>query len=61
MCTETVQNEISAISKQIRFSAGLRYNESQELVRTSSSGHKDYVGDPSPEVESAWEELMGGP
>ncbi|KAJ5113792.1 hypothetical protein N7456_002326 [Penicillium angulare] len=56
---KTVQNEIPAVPKQIRFSAGLRYNESHELVRTGSSGRKEYVGDPSPELESAWEEIMG--
>ena len=60
MDLETVQNEIPAISRQVRFSAGLRYNESQELVRTSSPGRKEFVGDPSQELDSAWEEIMGG-
>ncbi|KAB8072075.1 hypothetical protein BDV29DRAFT_158911 [Aspergillus leporis] len=55
----TVKKEIPAVTKQVRFNAGLRYNERHELVRTGNSGQPEYVGDPTPELDAAWDELMG--
>jgi hypothetical protein len=59
-CQGTVKKEIPAVTKQVRFNAGLRYNERHELVRTGNSGQPEYVGDPTPELDAAWDELMGG-
>jgi len=44
--------------KQVRFTAGLKYNENQELYRTSAQ--PDYLASPSKEVDAAWEQLIGG-
>lgn len=55
-----MKKEIAPISKTVRFTAGLRYDESRELVRTSHPGLPDYVGTPTPELDAAWEDLMGG-
>jgi hypothetical protein len=52
--------EVPAISKQVRFTARLEYNEQQELYRPMGAGETDYVGDPNPEMDAAWEALIGG-
>lgn len=57
---ETVKKEIPATTKRVRFTAGLRYNEQQELVRPVHPDLPEYVGTPSPEVDAAWKDLMGG-
>ncbi|OTA60729.1 hypothetical protein K449DRAFT_423275 [Hypoxylon sp. EC38] len=41
----------------VRFDAALRYNESHLLYRPVTD--PPYVGDPSPEIDAAWENLMG--
>lgn len=57
---ETVKKEIAPVSKKIRFTAGLRYNESRDLVRTVHPGLPEYVGTPTLELDAAWEDLIGG-
>ncbi|KAL8921430.1 MAG: hypothetical protein Q9208_005756 [Pyrenodesmia sp. 3 TL-2023] len=37
----------------------LRYNESRQLVRTTRPGLPDYVGTRIPELDAAWEDLLG--
>lgn len=57
---ETVGKEIPATTKRVRFTAGLVYNENRELVRTHHPDQPEFVGMPTPEVDAAWDDLMGG-
>jgi hypothetical protein len=41
----------------VQFDAILRYNSSHKLYRPVTD--PPYVGDPSPEIDAAWENLMG--
>ena len=58
--TETVKIEVPAISKQVHFTAGLKYNDNQELYRPTYPNQPEYVGEPSPEMDAAWDDLIGG-
>ena len=57
---ETLKNEIPATTKRVRFTAGLVYNEDRELVRTHHPDQPEFVGTPTPELDAAWKDLMGG-
>ena len=57
--SETVK-ETPATTKSVRFTAGLRYNEDHALIRTEHPGKPEYVGPPTPELDAAWHDLMGG-
>jgi hypothetical protein len=56
--TEIAKREIPATSKQIKFTGGLRYNETKQLYRQIEHGIPDYAGIPTPAVDSAWHELI---
>lgn len=56
--TEIAKREIPATLKQIRFTGGLRYNESKQLYREIEPGMPDYTGLPTPEVDAAWHKLV---
>jgi hypothetical protein len=55
---EIAKKEIHAHWKQTKFTGGLRYNESKQLYRQIEAGMPDYAGIPTPEVDSAWHELI---
>jgi hypothetical protein len=50
--------EIPALTKQVFFNATLKYNETHQLYRPIPE--TDYVGGPTPEMDAAWEDLIGG-
>lgn len=56
--TEIAKREIPAILKQVKFTGGLRYNESKQLYRQVEPGIPDYGGTPTPSVTAAWHELV---
>lgn len=43
----------------MHFTSGLRYNDQQELYRPIYPGIPQYVGEPSAELDDAWENLLG--
>ncbi|OKL61631.1 hypothetical protein UA08_03512 [Talaromyces atroroseus] len=55
---EIAKREIPATLKQIRFTGGLRYNESKQLYREIELGVPDYSGIPTPEIDAAWHDLI---
>lgn len=55
---ETVTHEIPATSKQVQFTATLKYNESHQVYRPVTQ--PPYVGVPTPEIDAAWEEPIRG-
>lgn len=55
---DIAKKEIPATLKHVRFTGGLRYNETKHLYREIEPNQVDYVGHPTPEIESAWEELI---
>lgn len=47
--------------KKVKFTGNLVYDENETLVRTGARlGTPGYTGPPSPEVDSAWEDLLEG-
>jgi hypothetical protein len=56
--TGIAQREVPAITKQIRFTGGLRYNESKQLYRQIEPGIPNYAGVPTPEIDAAWHEII---
>jgi len=50
----------SYLRKKVYFTSGLKYNDKQELYRPVYPGIPQYVGEPSPELDTAWENLLGG-
>lgn len=54
----TSRKEIPAASKSVRFTATLKFNESHELYRPVTD--PAYVGNPNPQIDEAWDNLMGG-
>lgn len=56
--TGTAKDELPAIHQQLRFNAKLTYDENHQLYRPASS--PDYVGIPSPEIDAAWADILGG-
>lgn len=47
--------------QEVMFTNALQYNEtSKEYYREHDPGEEQYVGKPSPEIDEAWEELLGG-
>jgi hypothetical protein len=59
-CIDGVKKEISPRLQQILFSAGLRYNGTQQLNRVTHSDQISYVGEPSEDIDTAWHQLIGG-
>lgn len=58
-CVEPARSSIE-LSK-IKFKGGFRYNEtSQTYYREHDPAEPQYIGPPSPEIDQAWEELLGG-
>ncbi|KAE8163768.1 hypothetical protein BDV40DRAFT_299112 [Aspergillus tamarii] len=43
--------------KQVRFDAKLKYNESHQLYRPVTL--PAYVGEPTPDIDAAWKDLLG--
>lgn len=54
----TVTRELSPSFREVRFDATLKYNESHQVYRPVT--YPPYVGAPSPEIDTAWENLLGG-
>ncbi len=50
--------EVPATLKQVQFNATLKYNEDHKVYRPITQ--PAYVGSPTPEIDAAWEELIGG-
>ena len=50
--------EVPATLKQVQFNATLKYNEDHKVYRPVTQ--PSYVGPPSPEIDAAWDEIMGG-
>ncbi|KAM4063786.1 hypothetical protein HRG_012516 [Hirsutella rhossiliensis] len=55
--SHTAKKEIAPALQPRRFEATLKYNESHMLYRPVT--YPQYVGDPSPEIDKAWDELVG--
>ncbi|KAH8900092.1 hypothetical protein GQ53DRAFT_836057 [Thozetella sp. PMI_491] len=55
---EIAQREVSATTKRVLFTGGLRYNESKYLYREVELGIPDYAGFPTPEIDAAWEAII---
>jgi hypothetical protein len=53
-----VKREVLATFKQVQFNATLKYNEDHKVYRHITQ--PAYVGLPTPEIDAAWQELMGG-
>ncbi|KAH8647913.1 hypothetical protein BX600DRAFT_443251 [Xylariales sp. PMI_506] len=43
----------------VRFTGGLKYDDNGTLYRNHPPDQKQYVGQPSSELDSAWEEIIG--
>ncbi|TGO16132.1 hypothetical protein BPAE_0517g00030 [Botrytis paeoniae] len=51
----------SVISEQtVRFTGGLHYHKNGTLYRETIEGEPQYVGNPSPEIDAAWNQLLKG-
>ncbi|KAI7779588.1 hypothetical protein LA080_000700 [Diaporthe eres] len=44
--------------EKIKFTGGFEYDENGTLYRTFEPGETQYVGDPNPEIDAAWEALV---
>ncbi|KAL5313614.1 hypothetical protein ACEPPN_018035 [Leptodophora sp. 'Broadleaf-Isolate-01'] len=55
-----LQNKLPADTHRVQFTAGLRYNDKKELYRPISSDPFQYVGEPSKEMDDAWDHIIGG-
>jgi hypothetical protein len=54
----TAKKEIPTSLKQVEFDAILLYNESHQIYRPTTD--PPFVGTPSPEIDAAWEGILGG-
>jgi hypothetical protein len=45
---------------EVRFDGTMGYNDVGELYMSPGPNNVRYVGKPSPEVDQAWAELIGG-
>lgn len=52
--------DLPAVSKQVQFTAALKFNASHLLYRPIDLTKPQYVGVPTPELDAAWEDLIGG-
>jgi hypothetical protein len=43
---------------QVKFSGGLKWDETKQLVRQIDPTTPDYGGIPTPEIDAAWLELI---
>lgn len=57
--TVGAKKELSPTTKPVRFTAGLLYNQEKELYRPIYPNSPQYVGVPTPEMDEAWEDLIG--
>ncbi|GAD95132.1 metallopeptidase MepB [Paecilomyces variotii No. 5] len=55
----TVKKEVTGETLEVRFTAGLLYDENRELYRPTAPGRPEYVGTPTPELDAAWKDLVG--
>ena len=46
-------------TKQVKFTAGLKYNETGHLYRPVDPTFPAYVGTPTEEMDAAWHSLSG--
>lgn len=44
-------------TRYVKFSSGLVYNETGDLVRTRNENELDWVGTPTEEMDKAWENI----
>ncbi|RDW82938.1 hypothetical protein BP5796_04429 [Coleophoma crateriformis] len=58
--TATIKQEIPSISKKVKFTAALKFNDSRQLYRPIDLSQPQYVGTPSAEIDANWENLNGG-
>jgi hypothetical protein len=58
MVTDTARRQLPAIWRDVLYDARLVYNDTGDMVRPSSS--PDYVGEPTPDLEQAWKEILPG-
>jgi hypothetical protein len=47
-------------SETVRFTGGLHFHKNGTLYRETIEGQPQYVGPPSPEIDSAWNRLLKG-
>ncbi|TQN64530.1 hypothetical protein CSHISOI_10941, partial [Colletotrichum shisoi] len=47
-------------SETVRFTGGLHYHPNGTLYRETVAGEPQYVGAPSPDIDSAWDTLLKG-
>jgi hypothetical protein len=55
---EIAQREVPARTVQVKFSGGLKWDETSHLIRQIDPTIPDYGGIPSPEIDAAWQELI---
>lgn len=54
---EIAQREAPTVTKRIKFTGGLGFNESHQMYRQIDPNILDYVGFPTPEIDAAWAEI----
>ncbi|EMR81581.1 hypothetical protein BcDW1_9835 [Botrytis cinerea BcDW1] len=55
---DPIKNILS--EETVRFTGGLHFHKNGTLYRETIEGEPQYVGEPSPEIDSAWNQLLKG-
>ncbi|KAK6592618.1 hypothetical protein H4I96_11849 [Botrytis cinerea] len=55
---DPIKNVLS--EETVRFTGGLHFHKNGTLYRETIEGEPQYVGEPSPEIDSAWNQLLKG-
>jgi hypothetical protein len=57
-CKDPIKSALA--TETVRFTGGLHYHKNGTLYRETIEGQPQYVGEPSPEIDSAWNRLLKG-
>jgi hypothetical protein len=52
------KREIPIVTRRVKFTGGLTWNSTKQLHRIIEPSIPDYAGIPTPEIDSAWKELI---